>query len=105
MQNHQSADASAFFAGPLGAELRAKLNTQENVLAVAPVDLGADLRFASGLIALTSQRVLVADPTTRQWSEWALATDLSVRFYEHGGVGNIELHETTQRLGLWRMNL
>ncbi|MGF6211522.1 ABC transporter ATP-binding protein [Comamonas sp. 4034] len=105
MQNHQSADASAFFAGPLGAELRAKLNNQENVLAVAPVDLGADLRFASGLIALTSQRVLVADPTTRQWGEWALATDLSVRFYDHGGVGNLELHDTTQRLGLWRMTL
>ncbi len=105
MQNHQSVDASAFFAGPLGTELRAKLNKQENVLALAPVDLTADLRFGNGLVALTSERVLALDPATQKWSEWALAEDLSVLFYDHGGVGNLELHDTTQRLGLWRMTL
>ncbi len=105
MQHQHSVDASAFFAGPLGAELRAKLNIQENVLALAPVDLTSDLRFGSGLVALTSERVLALDPASKQWREWVLAPDLSVRFYDHGGIGNLELHDNTQRLGLWRTTL
>ena len=105
MQQNQSVDASAFFAGPHGAELRARLNTQESVLAVAPVDLTSGLRFGNGLVALTSERLLALDPTTQQWSEWVLAPDLAVRFYDHGGVGNLELLGTTRRIGLWRMTL
>ena len=105
MQHQHSVDASAFFAGPLGAELRAKLNTQENVLGLAPVDLTSDLRFGSGLVALTSERVLALDPASKQWREWVLAPDLCVRFYDHGGIGNLELHDNTQRLGLWRTTL
>ena len=89
----------------MGAQLRAQLNNQENVLAVAPVDLRADLRFGNGLIALTSERLLALDPISQQWQEWALASDLSVRFYDHGGVGNLELHDNTQRLCLWRTTL
>lgn len=81
MQHLHSADASAFFAGPLGTQLRAKLNTLENVLAVTPVDLSSDLRFDSGQVVLTSERLLAFDPDTQQWSEWVLSTDLSLRFF------------------------
>ena len=74
MQHHHTVDASAVFAGPLGGELRARLAEHENVLAVVPVDLSADLQFGSGLLALTQERLLACDPKTQQWSCMTLAS-------------------------------
>ena len=105
MQHHHTVDASAVFAGPLGNELRAKLAPHENVLAIVPVDLSGDLRFGNGLLALTPDRLLACDPATHQWSEWALAVGQSLRLQDHGGVGNLELHDHDARLGRWNMTL
>lgn len=93
------------FAGPLGDELRARLAADENVLAVVPVDLSADLRFASGLLALTPGRLLACDPVTHEWSQWPLAVEQSLRLQDHGGVGNLELHDHARRLGQWHITL
>ncbi|GGH62596.1 ABC transporter [Comamonas phosphati] len=105
MQHHHTVDASAVFAGPLGDELRARLAPQENVLAIVPVDLSADLRFGHGLLALTQERLLACDPVDRQWREWPLAVDQSLRLQDHGGVGKLELHDHDRRLGLWHITL
>lgn len=105
MQHHHTVDASAVFAGPLGGELRARLAEHENVLAVVPVDLSADLQFGSGLLALTQERLLACDPKTQQWREWALAVDQSLRLQDHGGVGNLELHDPRERLAHWLITL
>ncbi|WP_087866061.1 ABC transporter transmembrane domain-containing protein, partial [Comamonas thiooxydans] len=105
MQHHHTVDASAVFAGPLGGELRARLAEHENVLAVVPVDLSADLQFGSGLLALTQERLLACDPKTQQWREWALAVDQSLRLQDHGGVGNLELHDRSARLAQWLITL
>ena len=78
MQHHHTVDASAVFAGPLGDELRARLAEHENVLAVVPVDLSADLQFGSGLLALTQERLLACDPQTGKWHEWALSVDQKI---------------------------
>ena len=105
MQHHHTVDASAVFAGPLGGELRARLAEHENVLAVVPVDLSADLQFGSGLLALTQDRLLACDPGTQQWREWGLAVDQSLRLQDHGGVGNLELHDQNERLAHWFITL
>ena len=104
MQHHHPVDASGVLTGPLGAELRARLAPQENVLAVLEVDLSVALRFASGLVMLTSERLMAHEPggTLR---EWPLAPGQSLRLIEHGGVGTLELHDAQQRLALWRFTL
>jgi ATP-binding cassette subfamily B protein len=58
------------------------------------------LQFGSGLLALTQERLLACDPKTQQWREWALAVDQSLRLQDHGGVGNLELHDGA-RLAQW----
>ncbi|MEX8194109.1 cyanophycin metabolism-associated ABC transporter [Comamonas guangdongensis] len=105
MQHHHTVDASAIFAGPLGDELRARLANHENVLAIVPVDLSADLQFGNGLLALTQERLLACDPWTHQWSEWKLEVDQSLRLQDHGGVGNLELHNHDARLAHWYITL
>ena len=105
MQHHHTVDASAVFAGPLGDELRARLATDENVLAIVPVDLSADLQFGNGLLALTQERLLACDPKTRQWSEWPLTIDQSLRLQDHGGVGHLALHNHDVRLAHWFVTL
>ena len=105
MQHHHSVDTSAVFAGPLGDELRGKLATHENVLAIVPVDLSADLQFGNGLLALTQERLLACDPRSHQWSEWPLQVGQNLRLQDHGGVGNLELHGHDARLAQWFITL
>ena len=72
MQHHHSVDASGVFQGlsetGLGAELRAQLATQENVQAALAVDLSDTLQFGSGLVALTSERLLARAPGASAWA-------------------------------------
>lgn len=105
MQHHHTVDASAVFAGPLGDELRAKLASDENVLAIVPVDLSEDLQFGNGLLALTQQRLLACDPQSHQWREWPLAVDQNLRLQDHGGVGHLALHDHDARLAHWYITL
>ncbi len=105
MQEHHSVDVSAFLASPRGAGLRARLASNENVLALVPVDLTLDMRFGEGWVVLTNQRLLACDPADQQWSEWALSIDQNLRTLDHGGVGNLELHGPAARLALWRFTL
>ncbi len=109
MQHHHSVDASGVFQGlsetGLGAELRAQLSTQENVQAALAVDLCGALRFGSGLVALTSERLLARAPGESAWQSWPLRPGMVLRMLDHGGVGTLELHDASQRLQLWRFTL
>ena len=109
MQHHHSVDASGVFSGPVGADLRAMLAPQENVLAALQVDLSAALRFAAGWVVVTSERLLALDPDTTpgatQWRGWPLGEGLALRLHDHGGVGSLELHSPGARLALWRFTL
>ena len=109
MQHHHSVDASGVFSGPVGADLRAMLAPQENVLAALQVDLSAALRFAAGWVVVTSERLLALDPDTTpgttQWRGWPLGEGLALRLHDHGGVGSLELHGPDARLALWRFTL
>ena len=105
MQHHHSVDASGVFSGPVGADLRAKLASDENVLAALQVDLSADLRFVSGWVVVTSRRLLACDPGATVWRDWALAPGLSLKLQDHGGVGTLELHNPQERVAFWRFTL
>ena len=84
---------------------QAVLAPHENALATLEVDLSAELRFASGRVILTEQRLLACEPGSGAWRAWPLAENLQLRLLEHGGVGTLELHNSTQRLALWRFTL
>ncbi|GKS94454.1 ABC transporter ATP-binding protein [Acidovorax sp. SUPP2825] len=104
MQHQHPVDASSVLNGPDGAEWRARLAPHENVLAALQVDLSPALRFAPGLLVLTSQRLLSrTDGGAVQ--EWPLVAGMALRLSDHGGVGALELHDTERRLALWRFTL
>lgn len=85
--------------------MRAKLASDENVLAALQVDLSADLRFVSGWVVVTSRRLLACDPGATVWRDWALAPGLALKLQDHGGVGTLELHNPQERVAFWRFTL
>lgn len=105
MQHHHSVDASGVFSGPLGADLRAMLAPQENVLATLQVDLSVDLRFAKGWVVVTANRLIACDAGATTWQTWAVGEGLSLKMQDHGGVGTLELHSSEKRLAFWRFTL
>ncbi|MDZ7866936.1 ABC transporter transmembrane domain-containing protein [Acidovorax sp.] len=105
MQHHHSVDASGVFSGPQGADLRAMLASQENVLATLQVDLSGELRFATGWVVVTSERLLACEPGANAWRAWPRAPGLALRMQDHGGIGSLELHDADARLALWRFTL
>ncbi len=112
MQNSHPVDASSE-AGPAQTVLRAQLAAHENVLCTVLVDLNGQLRFSRGLLALTDQRLMAQDPETGQWSSWPLPGKtpagsppaLSLRHFDHAGIGTLELHGSGGRLASWRFTL
>ncbi|MDI9856004.1 ABC transporter transmembrane domain-containing protein [Comamonas sp. 17RB] len=105
MQHHHSVDASGVSDGPFGADLRAQLAPQENVLSALPVDLTRDLRFAPGLVAVTQTHLWARAGGDTAWTSWSLSPALRLQLADHAGVGTLELHDGQQRLALWRFRL
>lgn len=110
MQHKHPADDSSL-TDPALAGLRSQLAAQENVLCTLTVDLDSQLRFAQGLLALTDRCLLARDPAG-QWASWptvdlagAPLAGLSLRHFDHAGVGTLELHEAGRRLAGWRFTL
>ena len=112
MQHSHPVDASSE-AGSAQTDLRAQLANHENVLSTVLVDLNRQLRFSRGLLALTDHRLMARDPETGLWSSWPLRPaeaaghlpPLSLRHFDHAGVGTLELHQGGQRLASWRFTL
>jgi ATP-binding cassette subfamily B protein len=86
------------------APLLAALRPDEALLAWAELDLDGQLRFASGLVALTNRRLLASDGSN-PWQEWPLRADLGLHRFDHAGVGSLELCDATGRLAHWRYTL
>ncbi|MDO8370873.1 MAG: ABC transporter ATP-binding protein [Polaromonas sp.] len=112
MQHSHPVDASSE-AGSAQTDLRAQLANHENVLCTVLVDLNQQLRFSRGLLALTDRRLMARDPETGLWASWPLRPvdasghlpPLSLRHFDHAGVGTLELHQGGQRLAGWRFTL
>ena len=112
MQHSHPVDASRE-ADQTRADLHAQLTANENVLSTVLVDLDQQLRFSTGLLALTDRRLLAQDAGAGHWNSWSLhETDLtgnnsalSLRHFDHAGVGTLELHRGLVRLASWRFTL
>lgn len=102
MQHH---DPVGTREGETEAVLKNRLAVAENVLVTLTVDLDDQLRFASGLVALTDRRLISLDPGG-DWREWPL-TDaaLELRLSDHSGVGTLDLTGPSGRLARWRYTL
>ena len=90
---------------PWPASLEAQLQPGETVLAWLETDLDERLRFELGLLAVTNQRLLSQPCGQSAWRSWAPAHDLSLNQRDHGGVGQLELHDAQARLAVWRYTL
>lgn len=85
--------------------LKNRLAVAENVLVTLTVDLDDQLRFASGIVALTDRRLITLEPGG-EWREWALTdATLELHLADHSGVGTLELTGPAGRLGRWRYTL
>ena len=86
--------------------LKFQLVPGENVLASIVVDLDAQLRFGTGLLALTDQRLLARDGASGSWREWSLAApQMALQLSDHAGVGTLDLVDGQQLLGRWYYTL
>ncbi len=85
--------------------LKSRLTTAENVLATLAVDLDDELRFSSGLVALTDHRLLARD-AAGDWREWpASEPGIALHLVDHAGVGTLELQGVQGQLARWRYTL
>ena len=85
--------------------LKSRLAVAENVLATLTVDLDDELRFASGLLALTDRRLLACE-TDGSWREWSLTEPaLNLHLTDHAGVGTVVLNGASAQLARWRYTL
>ncbi len=102
MQDHSVAIAPH----PQTAALQGRLSAGENVAATLAVDLDAQGRFAEGLLALTTSRLLAWEPGGGgAWTEHLLAPGQSLRLSDHGGLAFLELFDAERRLARWRFTL
>ncbi|MBL8408551.1 MAG: ABC transporter ATP-binding protein [Candidatus Accumulibacter phosphatis] len=86
-------------------QLDTQLAGSESVLAWLEIDLDASLRFARGLVVVSSERLLVMPPGGSQWQGWAYRPGLSLSRRDHSGVGTLELCDTHSLLAHWRYTL
>lgn len=91
-------------ASPAAEALQARLRPGENVRAALEVDLDTHLRFSSGVLQLTDQRLLAAEPDG-SFQEWPLTPALRLLLSDHAGVGLLELTDGKGRLALWRFTM
>ncbi|OWT64132.1 ABC transporter [Candidimonas nitroreducens] len=68
-------------------------------------DLDTQLRFARGLLVLTQRRLLACTAPGAPWQAWPLAPDMTLRHYDHAGVGSLELQDSHARLAHWRYTM
>src|SRR6478752_6690381 len=105
MQHHDPVGTPGGEAEEASDILKSRLTDAENVLASLPVDLDGDLRFASGLLALTERRLLARAPDG-SWAEWPLrAPGLELQIADHAGIGTLDLFDGRSRLARWRYTL
>ncbi|MBN8497283.1 MAG: ABC transporter ATP-binding protein [Candidatus Accumulibacter sp.] len=81
------------------------LAEDERLLAWLAIDLDASLRFAPGMIIVTSERLLAMSADDTQWQAWNYRRGLTLARRDHAGVGTLELCDASSLLGHWRYTL
>ena len=85
--------------------LQTQLADGERVLTWLEIDLDTRLRFARGLVVVTSERLLVMPPGDSRWQSWTYRAGLSLSRRDHSGVGTLELCDENSLLAHWRYTL
>ena len=85
-------------------EVQTQLQNDENVLASLEVDLDTKLRFVTGLVLITNQRILSRAPDAT-WRAWTYRPGLALKHHDHAGVAHLELLDENGRLATWRFTL
>ena len=75
----------------------APLRPSENVLGLLDVDLNSRLRFGSGVVVITNQRLISRFPDETAWQSWDLQPGLTLTHFDHAGVGTLELSDASGR--------
>ncbi len=103
---------SGDISAALQQTLQSQLGSSENVSATLSVDLDTQLRFSSGLLALTDRQLISVEAPVSpggqpQVQRWPLVPALSLHHSDHAGVGMLELLDTKahRRLAHWRFTL
>ena len=73
------------------------LSADERVVACLPLDLDEQGRFASGILVLTTIRLLLRDDGS-PWQEWMLRHDQRMERRDHAGVGTLLVYQGGARL-------
>ena len=82
-----------------------RLAAGETLEAGLEIDLDPELHFAEGLLAVTDRRLMARSPGGDEWQEWPYRSGLQLAHHDHAGVGSLELHDETERLGVWRYTI
>ena len=105
MQHHDPVGAQAGETEAVSGVLKSRLAGAENVSVTLAVDLDDQLRFATGLVALTDRRLIALEPGG-EWREWPLTDQaLEMRLSDHAGVGTLDLIGPAGQLARWRYTL
>lgn len=87
------------------ASVLATLQPEETLLAWLELDLTTSLQFDTGLLVLTSQRLLASENGTAQWQAWPLQAALRLQRLDHAGIGTLTLSDAHGRIAHWRYTL
>ena len=102
---NSQAVATVLPSEPWRAGAIARLAAGETLEAGLEVDLDPELRYAGGLLAVTDRRLMALSPGQTEWQEWPYRPGLQLVHHDHAGVGSLELHDETARLGVWRYTI
>ena len=102
-----SANANFMLPFEWKASASAQLSPQENVLAWLEVDLDVQLQFAKGLLIVTDQRILSANPRASglDWQCWTLQSGWVMDHFDYAGVGTLSLRSSSEQIAVWRFTL
>jgi ATP-binding cassette subfamily B protein len=90
---------------PWRADLSARLDQGESLVAWLMTDLDETLSFVQGLVVLTDRRLMAWAGGGEEPREWTYRRGLVLRSADHAGVGSLELSDDTARLVGWRYTL
>ncbi|MBF0612148.1 MAG: ABC transporter ATP-binding protein [Magnetococcales bacterium] len=77
----------------------------ESPLSWLETDLDDHLRYHSGVLVLTQQRIFSRKPGFKDWEIINLTSDMTLKRKDHAGAGVLELMDSQGRISFWRYTI
>lgn len=90
---------------PWAESISLQLMDEEKVLAWITLDLDTRLYFATGIVVVTTKRLLAKMARDEVWQAWYYHQNMMLTQRDHAGVGYLELFDEHSRLAYWRYRL